>query len=83
MRLLSKQNDNTNYILTVIDVFSRYAYALPIKNKTGDHITEAFKSIFKNKHLNYYKHIKERNLLIKRLKNSLINIKYTGLQLKT
>ena len=47
MRSLSKHNDNVNYILTVIDVFSRYAYAYPIKNKTGDYITEAFQKLFK------------------------------------
>ena len=47
MRSLSKYNDNVNYILTVIDVFSRYAYALPIRNKTGDHVTEAFAELFK------------------------------------
>ena len=47
MRSLSKYNDNFNYILTVIDVFSRYAYALPIKNKTGDYITKAFQQLFK------------------------------------
>ena len=46
MRSLSKHNDNVNYILTVIDVFSRYAYAYPIKNKTGDYITEAFQKLF-------------------------------------
>ena len=46
MRSLSKHNDNINYILTVIDVFSRYAYAYPIKNKTGDYITEAFQKLF-------------------------------------
>ena len=46
MRSLSKYNDNVNYILAVIDVFSRYAYAYPIKNKTGDYITEAFQKLF-------------------------------------
>ena len=44
---LSKYNDNVNYILTVIDVFLRYAYALLIRNKTGDHVTEAFAELFK------------------------------------
>ena len=35
------------YILTVIDCFTRYAWAIPLKNKTGVTITEAFKTIFK------------------------------------
>ena len=48
MRSLSSQNDGYNYILTVIDVYSKFAWALPIRTKTGDHITEAFKEIFKS-----------------------------------
>ena len=52
MRSLSKYNDNVNYIVAVKDVFWRYAYALPITNKTGDHdVTEVFRSNFsKRKH---------------------------------
>ena len=49
MRQFSKVNSNTNYILTVIDVFSKYAWGFPIKRKTGDEITKAFKTIFKER----------------------------------
>lgn len=35
-----------NYILTVIDIFSKYAWGIPIKNKTGKEITRAFSKIF-------------------------------------
>jgi hypothetical protein len=35
MQKYKTQNKNINYILTVIDVFSKYAWAIPIKNKTG------------------------------------------------
>ena len=49
MRSLSQYNDNYNYILTVIDVLSKYAFAIPIKRKTGDFTVEAFKSIFKER----------------------------------
>ena len=49
MRSLSKHHDDYNYILTIIDVPSKYAFAVPIKRKTGDYITEAFKAIFKNR----------------------------------
>ena len=38
------------YILTIIDVFSKYAWAIPIKKKTGEEITKAFKNIFKNRY---------------------------------
>ena len=49
MRSLNQYNDNYNYILTVIDVLSKYAWAVPIKRKTGDYVVEAFKSIFKER----------------------------------
>lgn len=39
-------NNGMNYILTVIDVFSRYAWAKPIAHKTGENITNAFREIF-------------------------------------
>ena len=49
MRSLAKFNDDYNYIMTVIDVLSKYAFAIPIKRKTGDYITEAFQTIFKTR----------------------------------
>ena len=49
MRNYETQNKNTNYILAVIDIFSKYAWAVPIKKKTGDEIAEAFKNIFKER----------------------------------
>ena len=35
--------------MTVIDIFSKFAWAIPIKNKTGDSITRAFEIIFKDR----------------------------------
>ena len=49
MRNLNQYNDGYNYILTCIDVLSKYAWAVPIKRKTGDFTSEAFKSIFKER----------------------------------
>lgn len=43
-------NKNTNYILTVIDIFSKYAWAIPIKKKTGEEITKGFQKIFKSRY---------------------------------
>ena len=42
------QNSHNNYILTVIDCFSKYAWAEPIKNKTADQTYQAFKKLLKN-----------------------------------
>ena len=40
-----KSNDNYRYLLVVIDVFSRYAWIEPLKNKNADTIVKAFKKI--------------------------------------
>lgn len=46
MRTYSKYNDGFNYILCVIDVFSKYAYVRPLKNKNSHTIKQCFESIF-------------------------------------
>lgn len=46
MRTYSKYNNGFNYILCVIDVFSKYAYARPMKKKNSETIIECFESIF-------------------------------------
>ena len=46
LQAISKENRGHSYILTVIDVLSRYAFAVPLKNKTGLSIIQAFKKIF-------------------------------------
>jgi hypothetical protein len=40
--LLSNENDSHRYLLTCIDVFSKYARVEPLKNKSGKALTEAF-----------------------------------------
>ena len=49
MREYSKEDDNYNYLLTVIDCFSKYAWAIPIKNKTAEEIIKSFDYIFKER----------------------------------
>lgn len=44
---LSKYNKGNRYILTVIDVFSKYAWVEPVKSKSGVAVTEAFRKILK------------------------------------
>lgn len=43
----AKENKNYNYILVVIDTFSKCAWTEPVKNKTGVCVTNAMQSIFK------------------------------------
>jgi hypothetical protein len=38
MQSLSKDNDGIKYLLVAIDVFSRYAWVEPLKNKTAKEV---------------------------------------------
>jgi hypothetical protein len=45
MQAFSKYNKGINYLLTVIDIFSKYAWVVPLKDKRGTSVTEAFNKI--------------------------------------
>ena len=47
MTLLSKQNKNIKYLLCAIDLFSKHAFVVPLKDKKGISITNAFNKIIK------------------------------------
>lgn len=47
MQSIAKENDNAHYILTVIDVFSKYAWAVPVKNKGSAEMCRAFTDLLK------------------------------------
>ncbi|VDI40076.1 Hypothetical predicted protein [Mytilus galloprovincialis] len=49
MQPYSKQNKHYKYLLAVIDVFSKYGWLIPLKNKTGVTVSEAFKTLFKER----------------------------------
>ena len=42
MSAFSKDNHGVKYLLTIIDVFSKYTWVMPPKTKTGKDITKAF-----------------------------------------
>jgi len=42
------QNRGYKYVLTVINCMSKYAWAVPVKNKTGKAVTEAFEKVLKS-----------------------------------
>ena len=44
---ISKFNDKKTFLLTVIDVLSRYAWAIPIKDKRGETVADTLEAIFK------------------------------------
>ena len=45
MQSLSKYNKGIKYLLCAIDLFSKYAWVVPIKDKKGTSIVNAFKKI--------------------------------------
>ena len=47
MQLLSKYNKGIRFLLCVIDIFSKYASVIPLKDKKGISIVKAFQSILK------------------------------------
>ena len=49
MQLFSKQNSGFKYLLTVIDVYSKYAWIIPLKTKSSSSIIEAFTELFKDR----------------------------------
>ena len=47
MSAFKNENKNITFILTVIDVFSKFAWGRMLQNKTGLTVLEAIKSIIK------------------------------------
>ena len=47
MQQFSKWNKGYRYLLMVLDVFSKYGWILPLKDKKGETVTEAFKMLIK------------------------------------
>ena len=47
MQLISKFNKGFRFSLCVIDIFSKYAWVVPLKDKKGVTITDAFQKILK------------------------------------
>ena len=47
MQLLIKYNKGIRFLLCVIDIFSKYAWVVPLKDKKGIRIVKAFQIILK------------------------------------
>ena len=47
MELLSKYNKGIRFLLCAIDIFSNYAWVVPLKDKKGTSIVKAFQSVLK------------------------------------
>ena len=49
MQAFSKFNCGVKYLLAVIDVFSKYGWLIPLKDKTGKSVASALETIFKER----------------------------------
>ena len=49
MQAFSKDNSGIKYLLTVIGIFSKFVWIVPLKPKTGQEVANAFSSILKER----------------------------------
>ena len=48
IRSIAKDNKNFNFLLTVIDVYTKFAWVVPLPNKEAKTVLEAFKALISN-----------------------------------
>ena len=69
MTQYSKINRGYKYIFTNIDVFSKIAYAFPLKSKKIQDIKPCFEKIFKKTNLNIFDLIENQHFYLKKCNN--------------
>ena len=69
MQLISKYNKGFRFLLCVIDIFSKYAWVVPLTDKKGVGIVNAFQKILDKSARKPHGLIKEANFTIILLKN--------------
>ena len=71
MQLISKFNKGFRFLLCVTDIFSKYAQVVPLKDKKGVSIVDAFQKILDDSNRKPIKYglITEVNFIIILLKN--------------
>ena len=86
MKMYSKINKGYNYIFTNIDIFSKYAWAFPIKSKKIQDVKLCFQKVFKERKPNYLWTDKESAFfskeMLKYFEDNNVIIYYTNSHLK-
>ena len=49
MQAFSRDNNGIKYLLTVINIFSKFVWIVPLKRKTGQAVANAFSKILKER----------------------------------
>ena len=69
MQAVTTDNNGIKYLLTVIDIFSKFVWIVPLKRKTGQQVANAFSRILKKRRPSKMWVDKGRNSIIKMSKN--------------
>ena len=68
MQKFAKLNKGFRYLLTCIDIFSKYSWVIPLKDKKGISIKMLYKKFSKKNHQNLYGLTEELNFIISKYK---------------
>ena len=78
MQQFSKWNKGYRYLLMVLDVFSKYGWIVPLKDKKGETVTEAFKTFLKKvENHTIFGQTKVKSIITNMLRNYLDKNKIT------
>ena len=67
MQKFAKLNKGYRYLLTCIDIFSKFAWVIPLKDKRGINIKKALEKIFKERKPKFL-WTEEQNFIINKYK---------------
>ena len=65
MQAFSKDNNEIKYLLTVIDICSKFVWIVPLRRKTGQEVAHAFSKILRERKPCKVGSTKVRNFIIK------------------
>jgi len=86
MTYYKDKNNQFNYMLTMIDVMSKYAFAIPLKSKSGANVAKALETVFKKRrpaHMQTDKGLEFRNRSVKTVLDKYGIIHFTTLNTET
>ena len=64
MQKFAKLNKGYRYLLTCIDIFSKYSWVIPLKDKKGINVKNALQKYLNKENVNFYGHIAVKNFII-------------------
>ena len=68
MQKFAKLNKGYRYLITCIDIFSKYSWVIPLKDKKGITIKTLYKKYLNKENQNFYGQIEEQNFIINKYK---------------